>query len=114
MMIMMRMMMNAKPSSPFSSFLQGSGSGSGGTTTAPTATTTMASSSSSSSSSSAWVSSKELVRGETAPKKISHIQFALLSSIDMQKVSEFQVRRRRKRGSGDGNGGGGVGGGGGL
>jgi len=36
---------------------------------------------------------KEPVRGEIAPKKISHIQFGLLSANEMERVSEFQVFR---------------------
>jgi hypothetical protein len=35
--------------------------------------------------------SKECVRGEIAPKKISHIQFGLLSPNEMEKASEFRV-----------------------
>jgi hypothetical protein len=40
------------------------------------------------------VNGKEPVRGEIAPKKISHIQFGLLSGNDMARVSEFQVSSR--------------------
>lgn len=36
---------------------------------------------------------KEPVRGEIAPKKISHIQFGLLSANEMERLSEFQVYR---------------------
>ncbi len=36
---------------------------------------------------------KEPVRGEIAPKKISHIQFGLLSANEMERLSEFQVFR---------------------
>ena len=36
---------------------------------------------------------KEPVRGEIAPKKISHIQFGLLSATEMERLSEFQVFR---------------------
>ena len=36
---------------------------------------------------------KEPVRGEIAPKKISHIQFGLLSATEMERLSEFQVYR---------------------
>jgi hypothetical protein len=40
---------------------------------------------------------KELVRGDIAPKKISHIQFGLLSATGMEKVSEFEVGAAHKR-----------------
>lgn len=36
---------------------------------------------------------KEPVRGEIAPKKISHIQFGLLSANQIERISEFQVYR---------------------
>lgn len=35
---------------------------------------------------------KEPVRSDIAPKKISHIQFGLLSANEMEKASEFRVR----------------------
>jgi DNA-directed RNA polymerase III subunit RPC1 len=37
---------------------------------------------------------KSLVREDLAPKKISHLQFGLLSSSEMQRVAEFQVCSR--------------------
>ena len=37
------------------------------------------------------VAPKEPVRSDIAPKKISHIEFGLLSSQEMERVSEFQV-----------------------
>eukprot|EP00957_Ditylum_brightwellii_P152931 11640199-Ditylum_brightwellii.AAC.1 len=35
--------------------------------------------------------SKMLVKDDLAPKKISHIQFGLLSASEMQRLAEFQV-----------------------
>ncbi|CAB9505110.1 DNA-directed RNA polymerase subunit beta' (Fragment) [Seminavis robusta] len=37
---------------------------------------------------------KDLLRGDLGPKKISHLQFGLLSADEMQRVSEFQVCSR--------------------
>jgi DNA-directed RNA polymerase III subunit RPC1 len=37
---------------------------------------------------------KTLVLGDTTPKRISHLQFGILSSSEMQKLSEFQVTSR--------------------
>jgi DNA-directed RNA polymerase III subunit RPC1 len=37
---------------------------------------------------------KQLVREDLAPKKISHLQFGLMSASEMQRVAEFQVCSR--------------------
>lgn len=39
-------------------------------------------------------SNKRLVKGDLAPKRISHLQFGLLSPEEMQKLAEFQVCSR--------------------
>lgn len=39
-------------------------------------------------------SRKKLVRGDIAPKRISHLQFGILSPFEMQRVAEFQVTSR--------------------
>ncbi len=40
------------------------------------------------------VSRKRLVKQDLAPKKISHLQFGLLSPLEMQRLAEFQVTSR--------------------
>jgi DNA-directed RNA polymerase III subunit RPC1 len=40
------------------------------------------------------VSNKRMVKGDMAPKRISHLQFGLLSPAEMQRLAEFQVSTR--------------------
>ena len=40
---------------------------------------------------------KRLVKEDDAPKKISHLQFGLLSPSEMQRLAGFQVCSRKKK-----------------